>query len=191
MYLCPVVEARPISSCCVTTMDFFDAVNKRKSIRTYIPDKFIPEKDLNKILEAAMLGPSAKNLQGYKVYVAGNKESVHKIFSCFHNQRSDFINNASAILIFCVDSKQSEEEFGEKGKKLYAVQDTTIAACIAILSATALGYATCWVGNFDENHMKDVLNTDYQPITAILIGYSLENPPRKPRKEISSVVINI
>lgn len=160
-------------------------VDKRKSVRSYIAGKTIPKKDIDKILQTVSLAPSAKNLQSCKIFVADNYTSVNKIFPCFFNQRPDFIKNAAVILVFCTNPKQAEEYFGERGKTLYALQDATIAATYAVLAATALGYASCWVGNFKEDEMQKALNTDLRPIAAIIIGYSQENPERQPRKPLN------
>lgn len=165
-------------------MDFFEVVAKRKAVRRYVPGKKIPKSDLRKILETVSLAPSARNLQSYKIFVAKTPKVTNKIFQVCYNQRSDFIKNAALILIFCTDPRKAEEHFGERGKKLYALQDATIAATYAILAATALGFASCWVGNFKEEEIKKILNTKLHPIAAIIIGYSTDQPERPERKPI-------
>lgn len=165
-------------------MDFFEVVNKRKAVRKYFPGKKIPDDNIQKILETVSLAPSARNLQSYKIFVAKTPKVINKIFQVCYNQRLDFVKNAALILIFCTDPGKAEEHFGERGKKLYALQDATIAATYAILTATALGYASCWVGNFKEEEIKKILNTKLHPVAAIIIGFPDENPERKPRKPL-------
>lgn len=167
-------------------MDFFDVINKRKAVRKYTPDKKIPENDINKILNTANLAPSAKHLQSYKIFVAKSKKAREGIFHSCYNQKSDFVRNASVILIFCKDSKDAQVQFGERGK-LYSLQDATIAASYSMLAATALGYGSCWVGNFNEEEVKKVLNTSLIPIAVIVIGFSNENPERPLRKSIETL----
>jgi len=90
-------------------------------------------------------------------------------------------------LIFCLDPEMSEKQFGERGKNLYSLQDATIAATFAMLTATALGYATCWVGNFDELEVKRVLKTSLRPVASIIVGYSKENPNRPERNKAKTI----
>lgn len=168
-------------------MDFFKVVEKRKVIRAYIAGKKIPGKDIRKILETVSLAPSAKNLQSYKIFVVSSTADITEIYNSCYNQRSDFIRNAALILVFCKDPTRAEEIFGPRGKNLYSLQDATIAATYAILTATALGYKTSWVGNFKEEEVKKVLKTSLTPVATIIIGYSKEEPERKTRKPISII----
>lgn len=169
-------------------MDFFEVINKRKAVRKYIGGRTIPQKDIDNILETISLAPSAKNLQSFKIFIAKGAKRVAKLFPVYFNQRSDFIKHASLIMVFCKDPEEAYEVFGERGKNLYSLQDATIAAIYAILSAVALGYSTCWVGNFETQEMKRVLNTRLEPVVSIIIGYPDEDPQRKPRKSKDDLV---
>lgn len=168
----------------VKCMDFFQVIQKRKAIRRFLPDKTISEKDVQKILQTINLAPSARNLQSCKVFVVQGKEKIEKVSQICYSQKSGFIQNAALILVFCTDPFRAIENFGERGEKLYTLQDATIAAAFAILAATALGYGSCWVGNFREEEMKEFLKTDLKPVSVIVIGYPNEDPPRKQRKPL-------
>lgn len=168
-------------------MNFFQVIQKRKAIRKFLPGKSIPKEDVQKILETINLAPSAKNLQSYKVFVAKDKQSIKKISFICYNQKEDFIRNAALILVFCIDPKKAEEDFGERGRQLYTVQDASIAATFSILTATALGYGSCWIGNFREEEMKEFLKTNLKPVSVIVIGYPDEDPPQKPRKPLKEL----
>lgn len=168
-------------------MEFFEVVQKRKAVRSYKHGKRIPDRDIEKILQTISLAPSAKNLQSYKIFTIENKISIEGIFNSCFSQRSDFIKNASLILVFCEDPRVAIETFGERGK-MYALQGATIAASYAQLAATALGYQTCWVGNFREDQVKKVINTDLTPTSLLIVGFGNENPERKPRKSLSDLV---
>jgi site-specific recombinase XerC len=45
---------------------------------------------------------------------------------------------------------RSAAKYRERGARLYAIQDATIACAFAMLAATALGLGTVWVGAFDD-----------------------------------------
>lgn len=168
-------------------MEFFKVLENRKSVRSYKANKKITAGDIRKILKYVNIAPSARNLQSYKVYVANGRKKVAGLFPVFFNQRSDFISSASVIMVFCADPVTCAKVFGERGKSLYAIQDATIAATFAQLCATALGFSTCWVGNFDTEKMQKALNTKLIPIASIIIGYSDEKPERNPRKPLNLI----
>ena len=72
---------------------------------------------------------------------------------------------------------------GTRGERLLAVQDATIAAAYAQLSATALGLSSVWVGHFKEKEVASVLKTTLRPVAIIPIGYGNEKPqPKKNQK---------
>ena len=54
-------------------MDVFEAVKKRRSVRSFKGDPF-PEEILFQLLEAACLAPTAGNVQPWKFYIVKNKE---------------------------------------------------------------------------------------------------------------------
>ncbi len=168
-------------------MDFFEVVEQRKAVRKYIPGKIIPDNDINKILQKISLAPSARNLQSYKIYAVKNNKVINKIFHACFNQKNDFICNSSLVLVFCADPDNSEKVFGARGKNLYAYQDATIAASFGILTVTALGYSSCWVGNFREEEIQKILKTKLIPIALVIVGYSDEKPPRNLRKPLNLI----
>lgn len=165
-------------------MEFFEVIKKRKAVRKFIPQKKIQKEDVDKILKAVDLAPSAKNLQSYKLFIVQSENIIGEVSQACYSQKADFIRNAALILIFCTDPKSATEYFGERGEKLYSLQDATIAGTYAILAATDLGYSSCWVGNFDDGNMQRVLRTRLKPVAAIIIGYSNEDPQRPPRKQL-------
>ncbi|RSN74338.1 nitroreductase family protein [Candidatus Methanodesulfokora washburnensis] len=72
---------------------------------------------------------------------------------------------------------------------LYSIQDATIAATYAMLSATALDLGTCWVGAFDDDKVREVVGAskDLVPVAVITIGYSAERPEITGRRKIEEM----
>ena len=60
------------------TMNFFDLVNKRESVRGYL-DKEVEKEKIIKIIEAARVAQSACNAQPWKFVVVNDKNLVRKI----------------------------------------------------------------------------------------------------------------
>ena len=57
--------------------------------------------------------------------------------------------------MFCADPTRSATAFGERGAKLYALRDTTIAAAYAQLAIVAAGMGSIWIGDFGKNASAD------------------------------------
>ena len=58
-------------------MDFLELAKERYSVRKMTAEK-IKKEDLNKILEAARLSPTAKNLQRERLLVVNTEEGIKK-----------------------------------------------------------------------------------------------------------------
>lgn len=167
-------------------MTFFDLISSRHSIRSF-KSEIIPNGIIEKIVKAATMASSAGNLQSYKIFVVDNKEYKKKLAKAAHDQT--FIEGASAVLVFCADPKNASKEYGERGEKLFCIQDATIACSYSQLAAHELGLASVLVGAFDESKVKKSINIDenLKPISMLVLGYANEKPeitPRKPFKEI-------
>lgn len=169
-------------------MDFFEAVEKRRSVREF-KEKEVEEEKLQKILETVNLAPSAGDLQAYEVVVIKSaekrKELAEAAFNQLKNSKTEPIS-----LVFFANPERSAQRYGERGEKLYAVQDATIAAAYSQLAATALGLGSVWIGAFDPEAVKKVCKASegLEPVAIIQIGYPAEKPERAPRRELKDLV---
>ena len=55
-------------------MDCTQAIRARRSIRKFKPGASIPRSDVEAMLEAAMMAPSARNLRPWEFFVVENPE---------------------------------------------------------------------------------------------------------------------
>ena len=115
-------------------MSFFKTVEKRRSVRKF-STKAVEKSKVQKILKAVWMGPSAKGLQNYKVFIVEDKTKKEKLIPATYGQ--DYVNS-SLVLVFCTDPKRIKD-MGSRGKNLLSVQDATIAASYAQLAAAELG----------------------------------------------------
>jgi nitroreductase len=118
------------------------------------------------VLAAANAAPSAGNLQGYEIFrVTHEKERAalaHAALDQF------FVAQAPVVLVFCANQARSAAKYRERGARLYAIQDATIACAFAMLAATALGLGTVWVGAFDDAAVRRVLGChDLLPVAIL------------------------
>lgn len=157
-----------------STLDIFF---QRRSIRKYEKGE-IPAEHLAKILEAGRSAPSAANRQPWHFVVVRDPDRKLALSRACHGQTW----MADAYCIICGIG------LPEVSDKWYAV-DVAIAMQTLVLAATALGYGTCWVGAFDEDAVKEILEIphDLKVIALIPLGIPAEKPAQRPRKPFSEV----
>jgi nitroreductase len=167
-------------------MEFFDVVKRRHSIRKFKPDD-VPEEKLKLIFEAVNLAPSAGNLQAFEVFVVRDKIKLKQLSKAAFDQ--EFIAEAPIALVFCANPDRSAIKYGLRGRKLYCLQDATIACAYAQLSATALGLGSVWVGAFNEKEVLKIIGVggDLIPVAILPIGFPDEEPEPTPRRQIKDL----
>ncbi len=168
--------------------DFFETVRHRHSIRKYQTDMPVEPEKLHAVLETACAAPSAGDLQAYRIFVVSDAEKRRALADSADGQA--FIADAPVCLVFCADPERSASEYGERGRNLYAVQDTTIAAAYTQLAIVAAGMGSTWVGNFDEKEVARILELDASltPIAMLSLGYPAELPEPTPRRRLDEIV---
>ncbi len=171
-------------------MEFEKVLKIRRSIRAF-KGKEIEEAKIKKILEAANSAPSAGNLQAYKIILVKSQEKKFALAKAAFGQ--SFISEAPIVLVFLADPTRSEIKYGERGKKLYCICDTALAAYSAWLSAANLDLGACWVGAFDDNKVKEILSvdTDLIPVCILPIGYKAEEGFKTSRRNLKELVSKI
>ena len=82
------------------------------------------------------------------------------------------------MIVVCSDDEKVKYFYGERGK-IYAIQNTAAAIQNILLLAYEKGYGTCWIGSFNDEEVKKILDIPKNiNIHAIItIGIPDENPP--------------
>lgn len=168
-------------------MDVFEAIKGRRSIRRFAPGD-VKDEDLMKILEAAIWAPSAGNLQPWEFVVVRNAETKEALARAALNQW--FVAEAPVVVVVCANIPRSASYYGERGEKLYCIQDTAAAIQNMLLAIHALGYGACWIGAFREEAVRKILELPLhlRPVAIIPIGVPGEKPTPPPRRPLKKVV---
>ena len=169
-------------------MEFFEAVQRRQSIRKF-RDAPVPAELLTRVLEATAQAPSAGNLQAYRIFIVQQPAVRQRLARAAGNQAC--VAEAPFVLVFCTDPSRSAAVWGTKGEQLLCVQDATVACAYAQLAATALGLASIWLGaTIESEAIKTALGLteDLWPIVLLPLGYAAEQPTRKPRRPLQDLV---
>jgi nitroreductase len=167
-------------------MDIIEAIQIRRSVRKFLAGE-IEEEKLKTVLQVATHGPSAGNLQPWQTRVIRDTETKQALAEAA--QGHGFLADAPIVLVFCIQPARSAERFGARGAELFCIQDTAVAVAYAQLAATAVGLASCWVGDFDEQKVTralKLLNGD-RPVTILPIGYSAAAVAPNPRMTMNDV----
>lgn len=113
-------------------MDFFEVVNARRSVRSYLSEP-VPRAVLEKIVAAGVEAPSGCNAQLRQYIIVDDLAVMERLRTVI-----TAMTGAPAAVVVVVDPKPTR--FGE-----YWVQDCSAAMENMLLSAVALGYGGCWI----------------------------------------------
>lgn len=162
-----------------------EIIQQRRSIRAY-QDTKIKDKDMETIKEAIRLSPTWKNKQCFEVIVITDRKIQLEIGRLVNfNPCESAYTKAPCLFVFVADPSKS----GNRDEKPYYMSDTAIAVEHAVLSATALSLATCWVGVFPEEKLKSLLNVpEHLKVVALTpLGYADEEVAPRPRRNSEEV----
>jgi nitroreductase len=158
------------------TMEVFEAIKNRTSIRKYKPEKISKEK-IDILIEAGRLAPTAANKQKYKLVIVDDEDIKKRLGVACNNQT--FVGTASHVIAGTVDQDW-------KWKKV----DLAIVFEHIVLEALELGFGTCWIGAFSEKEVKKILDIpeNIKVVAMLTIGAPDEIPKHSSRKKVEEIV---
>ncbi len=156
-------------------MDVYDAVQQRRSIRKFLEIPVEWEK-IGEMLDAGRLAPSAGNVQDWKFIVVIDPDKRWKVAEACIEQY--WMAAAPVQIIVCSEPKKSERFYGDRGEKIYAIQNCAAAVENMLLMAEELELGACWVGAFDIDILRSAtgIPETVVPQAVIPVGYPDEKP---------------
>ncbi|MHA2270235.1 MAG: nitroreductase family protein [Candidatus Hodarchaeales archaeon] len=166
-------------------MEFYNVLQARRSVRKYRSDP-VPDKKLERILEAARIAPTAANRQPFHLVVVKDPQ---KYLS--DRVRQNWILDAPIVIVAFSDGEKAW--IREWDNENFATVDVTIALDHLILAAAAEGLGTCWVAANDPSKFEELLpaNRKMKFVALTPIGYAAKEPPAKGRKELSELITTL
>lgn len=166
-------------------MTVLEAIKKRRSVRRYRPDP-IPEEILMRVMEAARYSPSGKNLQPWRFILVKDPSLKQRLVNASVGQ--SFIAEAPVIVVACGFPDRCYSRMGNYMKSWPI--DVAIAVEHLILQAQEEGLGTCWIGAFEENEVKPILNIpdEVRVLALTPLGYPDEDPLSRGRKSLKEIV---
>jgi nitroreductase len=169
-------------------MEFWDVLESRRSIREFDTEREVSAEDVEKLLNAALLAPTAGDRQPWHFSVIRDPKTKKAVAQ--YALRQEFIANAPVMIIISGEPERSGARWGQVMADLHTVQDTSAAAMNILLAATDLGLASCWVSALREDELRQVLELSeaFRPLVILPIGYPIKRPgERPPRRSVEEV----
>jgi len=167
-------------------MDFFKTIITRRSIRKFTTEP-IKTEIIEKLLEAAMYAPSARNTQAW-VFDIINERSLLDELSVVHPY-AKMLKQAPLAILVCGDKKLEENE-------AYLSINCAAATQNILLAAHSFGLGSVWLGVYPrEERIKDIstlmkLPADIFPVSLVAIGMPDEISPHPQRFYKEKIIYN-
>lgn len=167
-----------------------DILLKRRSSRDFTSKVVEPEK-IEKLTQAALLSPTAKNLHSSEIIVIEDKKMLQKL-SVSKPHGGTFLANAPMGIVI----------IGNTDKTDVWVEDASIAAIDVQLEAESLGLGSCWIQIRGRNHsdnktageyIRELLKipSNYDVASIIAIGYKASSSKNHTLEDIDSSRVHL
>ncbi len=167
-------------------MEVLPEILTRRSVRSFAPEP-LEKEQVDRILEAGRLAPSAKNRQEWRFVVVQKKEVRERLREAAFGQES--VGQAPAIVAVCTTNIDYRMPNGQLSYPI----DLAFAAAFMTLQAVHEGLGTCCLTTFDEQEVRDILTVPFsmRVVLLLLVGRAAAAPAeepsqRKPLKQITS-----
>jgi FMN reductase [NAD(P)H] len=171
----------------ILNSNIFNVMLNRRSQRKF-ENKKVEDWKVEIILAAADTAPTAGGFQGFEIFYILKEEIKEKLVIAANNQ--PYVN-APLMLVFCSNPNRIKMNFSQDILHKFSLQDATLAAGYAQLSAHALGLSSIWIGMLDEQLVKNIISTALQPSSILCIGYPKKMLLPKPKRKLTDLIHNI
>ncbi|MBF0309576.1 MAG: nitroreductase family protein [Magnetococcales bacterium] len=185
-------------------MDVAAAIANRRAVKHFDPNHTLSAEEEDRLLQQAMLSPSAFNIQHWRFVVVRDAALRQAIRQVSWNQAQ--VTDASLLIVVCADmaawskdparywrnAPQEVRDFlvpaihhyyqgRESVQRDEAMRSCGIAAQTLMLAAQGMGYDSCPMDGFDFDAVAKLINLPADHLIALFVtvGKSLE--PARPR----------
>lgn len=192
------------------------ALRARRSIRRFDPSP-IPTETIERLLDAAVLAPSAHNRQPWRFAVVTSPEARLRLAEAMgrrlrDDRRSDGadpesidadvarsrarLEGAACAIVVCL-SMETMDRYPDarrsRAEVRMAIQSVAMAGEHLLLAAAAEGLGACWMCAplFAPDEAAEALRLppDWEPQGMVLLGRPAEAPEAKPRRSPAEVTV--
>lgn len=166
---------------------FLTLAAERYSCRAFTKEP-VADEDIQHILEAARLAPTAVNRQPVHIWVVQDAEYRNKL-----KETSAYTYDAPVI--FIVGCRPEDAWVRKYDGKNGAEIDAAIVGTHIMMEAADLGLGCTWVGSFDPAKLKEVLPQigEWVPVAMFPVGHILGEPSARhsERKAMEDLVTKL
>lgn len=161
----------------------YEKLLTRRSVRKYKQQQ-VSDADLDKVLEAGLYAPTAKNNQKPVMVAVRDKETIAKLSkanAAILGVETDPFYGAPCVIVVLADPAAGTW-----------IDDGSLVMGNLLNAAHALGLGSCWINRareyYDTPEGKELLKTwgvpeTYRGVGNCILGYADEEPAPKPRVE--------
>lgn len=170
-------------------MSFLELAKARYSCRKLTDEAIEPEK-IERILQAAIAAPTAKNEQSYTIWAVKSPEAFDKV-----KQATPY--TFGAAMAFVVGAQKDGAFDRPFDNKNFAEIDAAIVATHLMLAVQDEGLGTTWVGWFDAPKMQELFPEmqGYELIAIFPVGYPAQDAKphvrHEDRRPLEEVVVEL
>jgi nitroreductase len=154
---------------CGIIVETLTCIRTRREIRDY-REQPVTDQELQVILEAGRFAPSSKNSQPWHFIVIRDRDTLKKVSEL--TPTGAHIAKASLAIALLMDGAKLPEIDGAR-----AMQNM-------VLAAWDLGIGSCWVTNFYEDGVKDLLGVPQRMKLVTVMPFGYPTKPRTNRKKV-------
>jgi nitroreductase len=160
-------------------------IHARRSIQKFKSDK--PDwREIIECIDSMRYAPMAGNNFSLKLILVDDEKKIAELTKA---SQQKFINEAKYVLVVCTTPGRTEISYGERGKT-YLKQQAGAAIQNFLLKITEYKLATCWIGHFVDEQVKDILDIpkDMNVEALFPIGYPMKKPESKRIIDLDNVL---
>lgn len=150
-------------------MEFEDLILKRRSVRKF-RDEDVTKDQLDRILKAGLLAPTAMNRKPCNFLIVSNKETLKEL-SEVKEHGSKFLAGADKAIVVTASTLEADTW----------IEDSSIALSFMHLMAANIGVGSCWIqmhlrkssdGEDSEKLVRDIIKIDdhYRIVGILALG---------------------
>ncbi|AKG38305.1 MAG: nitroreductase family protein [Infirmifilum uzonense] len=163
-------------------MSCADFLTSRRSIRKFMQEQ-VPDDLLWKAFEIARFAPSAHNRQPWRFYLVRDRSKITRLAEL--HRWSKPILNAPVVVVVFSDASISPVSH---------IVDGSIVATYLWLALHCVGLATVWIYTLENvEEIREILDVpdNLYPIAIFPVGFPAESPPKRPRKDLKDLVVEV
>jgi nitroreductase len=162
----------------------WEAIQGRRSIRSFKSDP-VPEDLIRKlILEAGIWAPTGGNAQTWRFVVVTDHDLVRKI----RMVSPGILGDPPAVIVICQDLDEAERKGSKLGRDVLSFMDTALAAQNIMLTAYDQGLGTCLVASFHLGALQKIVGLPASIVPQLLMSLGYPNIKAQAPKRNSRVV---